>query len=137
MELAQVVCAWLVLLHAVSVQTIVEGCAFHGNTCPRGSGGLYADRMLELRHCTLTKNTATQALFGTANLAAFTAVNTSMHFSGPLSGIVFNNLSAHERFMLTCPAGEEINNSTPGQYMCLRCPSTNTVTVSSGVSVKA
>ena len=115
---------------AVSVQTIVEGCTFDGNTCPRGSGGLYADRMLELRHSTLTNNTATQAFFGTANVAAFTAVNTSMHFNGPLSGIVFSNLSAHERFMLTCSAGEEINNSTPGQYLCRRCPSKNTLTVS-------
>ena len=48
---------------AVSVQTIVEGCTFDGNTCARGSGALYADRMLELRHCTLTNNTATQAFF--------------------------------------------------------------------------
>ena len=107
---------------AVSIPTIVDGCTFNNNTCPRGSGGVYSDRAMELRSCALTNNTATQYMFGTCNLVEIVAVNTSMHFSSSLSGMVFTNLS-YDQLMLTCEPGAEIDNSTQRQYTCQSCPS--------------
>ena len=46
-----------------------------------------------------------------------------MHFSSLLGGIVFSNMEFYEQLALTCPAGQEINNSTQGQYLCQGCPS--------------
>ena len=108
---------------ALSVPAVVSHCTFDANSCPRGSGGLYASRAVALRDCALTDNNATQVFFGTANLDEFSAVNTSLHFSGPQGGMVFSNLSSYDGLQLTCPAGAEIDNSTQSQYTCKECPS--------------
>ena len=107
---------------ALSVPAVVSHCTFDANTCPRGSGGLYASRALALRDCALADNSAAQVFFGTANLGEVSAVNTSMHFSGPQGGMVFSNLSSYDGLQLTCPAGAEFDNRAQ-QYTCKECPS--------------
>jgi hypothetical protein len=114
---------------ALSVPTNVSGCTFDANTCPRCSGGLYASRDVELRDSQLTDNNATQVFFGTANVGKFLAFNTSLHFSGPQGGMVFNNLSSYDGLQLTCPPGAEIDNSTQNQYTCKECPSAEILTL--------
>ena len=46
-----------------------------------------------------------------------------MHFINHLGGIVFSKMGFYEQLTLTCPAGEEMNNSTQGQFLCQGCPS--------------
>jgi hypothetical protein len=111
---------------ALSVPANVSSCTFDANTCPRGSGGLYASRALALRDCALVDNSAAQVFFGTANLGEVSAVNTSMYFSGSRGGMVFSDLSSYDGLQLTCPAGAEIDNSTQKQYTCKECPSQKT-----------
>jgi hypothetical protein len=116
---------------ALSVPAVVSRCTFDANTCPRGSGGLYSERAVELRGSQLINNTAAQVFFGTANVGEFSAFNTSLHFSGSQGGMVFNNLSSYDGLQLTCPPGAEISsdnrqhhdNSTQNQYTCKECPS--------------
>ena len=129
---------------ALSVPAVVSRCTFDANTCPRGSGGLYSDRAVELRGSQLINNTAAQVFFGeltntravadnrtvgTANVGEFSAFNTSLHFSGPQGGMVFNNLSSYDGLQLTCPPGAEIDNSTQNQYKCKECPSAEILTL--------
>ena len=129
---------------ALSVPAVVSRCTFDANTCPRGSGGLYSERAVELRGSQLINNTAAQVFFGeltntravadnrtvgTANVGEFSAFNTSLHFSGSQGGMVFNNLSSYDGLQLTCPPGAEIDNSTQNQYTCKECPSAEILTL--------
>ena len=109
---------------AASVQTAIVQCDFDSNTCQQCSGALYADRALELRDCALTNNTATKVFYGSGKFAELSAVvNTSIQFNGPKSGIMFSNLSTYNQFVLTCPAGEEVDTEHEGDYTCRACPS--------------
>ena len=53
---------------AVSIQASIDGCIFDSNSCPRCSGALYADRVLNLRDSQLTNNTASQVLLPASQL---------------------------------------------------------------------
>ena len=60
---------------------------------------------------------------GTLNVAELSAFNTSIDCSGTTGGLVFSNLSTYNQLELSCPVGDEIDNSTLGQYTCRTCPS--------------
>ena len=63
---------------SIPICTHTGGYRFISNTCPRNSGGVYADANLHLKDCMFSDNTAKQAFFGTANVGQMTVVNTSM-----------------------------------------------------------
>ena len=56
------------------------GCRLVNNSCPRNSGGIYAEAPLTLKDCRLIDNAADQVFFGTANLGEISATNTELHF---------------------------------------------------------
>lgn len=56
-------------------------------------------------------------------MVELSAFNTSIDCSGVTGGLVFSNLSTYNQLELTCPAGDEIDSSTLGQYLCRTCPS--------------
>ena len=59
---------------AVSIPTVIDGCTFDSNSCPRCSGGIYADDALQLESCKLTNNTATQVFYGSSILVSYCVV---------------------------------------------------------------
>ena len=61
---------------------------------------------------------------GTLNVVAeLSAFNTSIDCSGTTGGLVFSNLSTYNQLELSCPVGDEIDNSKMGQYTCRACSS--------------
>ena len=127
---------------AVSVQASIDRCTFDNNSCPRCSGALYAERVLNLSNSIFTSNTAQQVIFGTANVGTLRATNTTMQLDLSIDwlpgsnytrvssfnqgGFVFSELlSGYNKFRLTCPPGQEINsNNEQGKYFtCAPCDS--------------
>ena len=107
---------------AFSIPTTLDGGVFDSNTCRRSAGGIYSDSTLTLQNCVFSDNNATQVSFGTGNVLQVSAQNTTMHFSGPNGGLVFDNLSAYNQLLMKCPAGHQTDNTTAGQITCERCP---------------